>query len=662
MFSKFMNEALKQAKSSPDEIPVGAVLVHKNEIIAKASNSMIKCNNPLMHAEINAINEGLKRLGTMYLSECDLYVTLEPCVMCMGAILNSRIKRVYFGAYDVKYGASHHILNLMHHKKTNHYPEIYGGIMENECRKLLEDFFLMKYILNNIKLGVDFNDKRAILYIKEKYFKKTDCKISIFKKSVDARNKSDIKFCFSFLLETKSKEDEKKVIKIKNITPYTQKKIEIIKNNKSLKNPVVVGAGPAGLFCAYYLAKYGYNPIIFERGEKIEDRHETNMRFLKEKILNPNSNVQFGEGGAGAFSDGKLTTRINNPLCGEIVEILGRHSEIPELKYHSHPHIGTDRLKKCVKNLREEIISMGGEFHFNERVTDLKTQNNKIKGIKTENGEYETDTVILATGHSAKDIYKMLCSHNVPMEQKSFSVGVRVEHKREDINKIQYGAFYNHKNLGSAEYQIFHHLPDRTVYSFCMCPGGTVVAAQSEEETVIVNGMSEYMRNGENSNSAICVSVSPKDFGNNIFDGLEFIEKIEKNTFIAGGKDHKAPVIQLKDFLKIPLKESNVTPTYPLGVKETNFNEIFPEFLTESLKNGFFAFENKMKGFVSSNPILTASETRTSAPLKITRNKQFESPYIKGLYPCGEGAGQAGGIVSAAVDGAKIAISLITKE
>lgn len=520
----------------------------------------------------------------------------------------------------------------------------------------------MKFILNNINLKTEYDDKSAILFVKEKFFKKINCEISILKKSVDARNKSDIRFCFSFMIDTKTKEDEKKVSKIKNITPYTQRKTEIIKSNNSLKKPVVVGAGPAGLFCAYYLAKYGYNPIIFERGEKIEDRHATNMRFIKEKILNPNSNVQFGEGGAGAFSDGKLTTRINNPLCKEIVEILGRHSEIPELKYLAHPHIGTDKLKKCVKNLREEIISMGGEFHFNERVVDLNIKNSKICGIKTEKCQYESDAVILATGHSAKDVYKMLCSHNVPMEQKSFSVGVRVEHKREDINKIQYGDFYNNKNLGSAEYQIFHHLPDRTVYSFCMCPGGTVVAAQSEEETVIVNGMSEYERNGENSNSAICVSVSQKDFGGNIFDGLNFIEKIEKNTFLAGGKNYNAPVMQLKDFLKIPLKETSVIPTYPLGVKETNFNEIFPEFLTESLKNGFFAFENKMKGFVSSNPILTASETRTSAPVKITRNEQFESPCIKGLYPCGEGAGQAGGIVSAAVDGAKIAISLITKK
>ncbi len=516
----------------------------------------------------------------------------------------------------------------------------------------------MKFILNNIKLSVEYDDESAISFVKQKYFKKTDAKISIFKKSVDARDKSDIKFCYSFIVDVK-KEDVKKVEKIKNIKAYEKKSFTVVKKNSTLKNPVVVGAGPAGLFCGYYLAKYGYNPIIFERGEKIEDRHATNNRFIKERILNTNSNVQFGEGGAGAFSDGKLTTRINNPLCGEIVEILGKHSKIPELKYLSHPHIGTDKLLKCVKSLREEIIFMGGEFHFNECVTDFITKNNEIKGVKTNKDTYETNAVILATGHSAKDVYKLLYKHNVVMEQKSFSVGVRVEHKREDINKMQYGDFYNHRNLGSAEYQIFHHLPDRTVYSFCMCPGGTVVAAQSEEETVIVNGMSEYKRNGENSNSAICVSVSPKDFGNNIFDGLEFIEKIEKNTFFAGGKDYKAPVMQLKDFCKANLKETCVSPTYPLGVKEADFENIFPEFINESLKEGFFAFEKKMEGFLSCNPILTASETRTSSPLKISRKENYESPSLKGLYPCGEGAGQAGGIVSAAVDGAKIALSLI---
>ena len=521
--------------------------------------------------------------------------------------------------------------------------------------------FLMQFILSNINLGTEYNDESAICFVKNKFFKKYDVSISVFKKSVDARDKSNIKFCFSFIVDIK-KDDIKKISKIKNLKPYIQKKPEIIKKNNILKKPVIIGAGPAGLFCAYYLSKYGYNPIIFERGEKIEDRHKTNEKFIKQRILNVNSNVQFGEGGAGAFSDGKLTTRINNPLCSEIVEILSQHSEIPELKYMAHPHIGTDKLLKCVKSLREEIISMGGEFHFNERMTDLITENNLIKGIVTDKDTYETDALILATGHSAKDVYKILYKHNVPMEQKSFSVGVRVEHKREDINKIQYGEFYKNKNLGSAEYQIFHHLNNgRTAYSFCMCPGGTVVAAQSEENTVIVNGMSIYNRDGENSNSAICISVTPDDFGNDIFDGLNFVEKIEKNAFTAGGKNYNAPIMQLSDFCNVSLKETTVIPSYPLGVKEMDFKEIFPEFVTDGLKEGFLAFENKMKGFLSLNGILTAAETRTSAPLKITRNEHYESPYIKGLFPCGEGAGQAGGIVSAAVDGAKIAISLIER-
>lgn len=528
--------------------------------------------------------------------------------------------------------------------------EAFGGI------------FLMQFILNNINLKTEYDDESAIKFVKDKFFQKIHIKeIAIFKKSVDARDKNNIKFCFSFLVDT-NKEDYKKISKIKNLKPYTQKKLDIIRKNNNLTKPVIIGAGPAGLFCAYYLAKYGYNPIIFERGEKIEDRHKTNDKFIKERILNVNSNVQFGEGGAGAFSDGKLTTRINNPLCKEIIEILSKHSEIPELKYSAHPHIGTDKLLKCVKSLREEIISMGGEFHFNERMTDIIIENNGVKGIVTDKDTYETKNVILATGHSAKDVYKILYKHNVPMEQKSFSVGVRVEHKREDINKIQYGDFYKNKNLGSAEYQIFHHLNNgRTAYSFCMCPGGTVVASQSDEETVVVNGMSVYKRNGDNSNSAICVSVSPNDYGNNIFDGIDFVEKIEKNAYIAGGKNYNAPIMQLSDFCNVPLKETTVIPTYPLGVKEADFKDIFPQFITEGLKEGFLAFESKMKGFIRCNGILTAAETRTSAPVKITRNEHYESPYIKGLFPCGEGAGQAGGIVSAGVDGAKIAISLIER-
>ncbi len=520
----------------------------------------------------------------------------------------------------------------------------------------------MKFILNNINLDAYYTDDEALIFVYNKYLKNTNAALSVYKKSVDARKKDDIHFCYSFLIDAKNKQDINKIKKIKNVKPYEKKKLEIIKNYSPKKNPIVIGAGPAGLFCAYYLAKYGLNPVIFERGDRIEDRKKAVDKFINEKELDEESNIQFGEGGAGAFSDGKLTTRISDPLCSEIVEALSKHSGIDELCYLAHPHIGTDKLKTCVKNLREEIISLGGSFHFNEKMTDMIIKNGRITGIKTNKDTYETDDLIVACGHSAKDVYKLFYKYNIPMEQKSFSVGVRIEHRREDIDFIQYRDFAGNKNLGAAEYSIFHHLNNgHTSYSFCMCPGGTVVAAQSENETVIVNGMSEFKRDGINSNSAICISVSPEDYGSDIFDGLKFIEEIEKKAFICGGKDYKAPVMTLGDFFKNPEIKCNVTPTYPLGVKECDFKDIFPSFITDGLKEGFFGFENKMNGFVKCGAILTAAETRTSAPIKITRNENYESPSVTGLYPCGEGAGQAGGIVSAAVDGAKTALKIISK-
>lgn len=523
----------------------------------------------------------------------------------------------------------------------------------------------MKFILSNINLDVYYTDDDAVLFVYKKYekfLKNTSAKVTIFKKSVDARKKDDIHFCFSFLIDVNNQNDISKVKKIKNIKPYEEKKLEIIKRYCPKHRPIVIGAGPAGLFCAYFLAKNSLNPIVIERGDKIEDRDKSVNKFINEKILDEDSNIQFGEGGAGAFSDGKLMTRISDPLCSEIIETLSRHSGIKELLYQAHPHIGTDKLKECVKNLREEIIDLGGEFHFNEKMTDLIIKNGKIEGVKTNKDTYRTDDLIVASGHSAKDVYKLFYKHQIKMEQKSFSVGVRIEHKREDIDFIQYRDFSKNKNLGAAEYSIFHHLNNgHTAYSFCMCPGGTVVAAQSEKETVIVNGMSEFKRDGRNSNSAICISVSPSDFGSELFDGLSFIEEIEKKAFIAGGKNYKAPVMTIGDFLKQKEIKCDVIPTYPLGVKECDFKEIFPTFITDSLFEGFLGFENKMKGFTSCGAILTAAETRTSAPLKVLRNENFESPSVFGLYPCGEGAGMAGGIVSAAVDGAKAALKIISK-
>lgn len=520
----------------------------------------------------------------------------------------------------------------------------------------------MRFIVNNIHASVKQSDFETLERFKKQYVKNSCANVYIHKKSIDARKKDDIKYVFSFLIETSDKGLIKKLKKQKNTAQEQKSEIKAVFGDKSvIHKPVVVGAGPAGLFCAYFLAKYGYNPIILERGEKIEDRAKTVEKFHKSGILNENSNVQFGEGGAGAFSDGKLTTRISDPIAGDIVRILSECSGIGELTYLAKAHIGTDKLYECVINLRKIITDMGGEFRFCDKLKDIKTENGKIASVISEqSGEIPCEILVLATGHSAHDIYKLMYKNNIKMEQKSFSVGVRTEHKRADIDKIRYGDFAEF--LPAADYSVFHHLADgHTAYSFCMCPGGTVVASQSDKDTVVVNGMSDFARNKENSNSAICVSVSPQDFGTGIFDGLNFTKKIEQNAFILGGKNYTAPIMKLSDFLKIKEAANIPEPTYALGVKETDFSELFPEFITNGLKEGFFAFDKIMPGFIGCGAVLTACETRTSAPLRITRNESRQSDSVFGLYPCGEGAGYAGGIVSAAADGARTALKIISE-
>jgi hypothetical protein len=516
-------------------------------------------------------------------------------------------------------------------------------------------------ILKDVKLSLEYDAEQAIKYARKRYFKGHLCSIRISKKSIDARKKDNIYFVYSFEVELNHAINENRFTKNKNMTKVEPNlEMNDIKCGDTLleHRPIIVGAGPAGLFCAYYLAKYGYNPIIFERGSDIDKRTEQVNTFFKTAKLDENSNVQFGEGGAGAFSDGKLTTRIGDPISKEIIEILAKHSKIESLTYMSHPHIGTDKLKDTVKNLRNEIIEMGGEFHFNKKATDIIIKNNKITGIIVDNEKIDSNVVILACGHSAKDTYKFLHKNDVSMISKPFSVGARIEHFREDINFMQYGKYANHKNLKSAEYQLYHHCSNgHTVYSFCMCPGGVVMPSQSEENTIVVNGMSEFTRDSKNSNSAICVSVSPDDFGKNLFDGLDFIEKIEKNAFNIAGKDYKAPITTTKNLFGIG---SNLPePSYSLGVSEVDFNDILPPFVMDGIKEGLGSFDRKMKGFVSNGAILTGVETRTSSPIKILRSENLESVNVSGLYPCGEGAGYAGGIVSAAADGIKIGKKII---
>lgn len=513
----------------------------------------------------------------------------------------------------------------------------------------------MKFLVKDIKLPVDMTDSEAISYMKQNL---PGSEVTIHKKSVDARKKEEICFVYTFLVSAAKIPQKWR----KKAVPYTEKKAEVTFGSLPLSaRPVVVGAGPAGLFCAYTLAKHGYCPILLERGEPIEKRLETVNSFFSGGKLNPESNVQFGEGGAGAFSDGKLTTRISDPLSSEVVRLLAYHSDLPHLLYQAKPHIGTDRLVLCVKNLRKEIEALGGEIRFGAKLTDITLSNGTVSGAVINGGEQiPTSCVVLATGHSAKDIYHMLYQKEIPLVSKAFSVGSRVEHFRTVIDQIQYGSYAGHPNLGAADYQLFHHCGNgHTAYSFCMCPGGVVVPSQSEEETVLVNGMSYLARDGKNSNSALCVSVSNEDFGGGLFDGLHFIEQLEQTAYRLAGRNYSAPFMTSYDFTGVKPTGFYPEPTYSCGVTEVDFSDIFPTFVIDSLKEGLQAFEHKMPGFVTKGAVFTGVETRTSSPLRIPRNEEFQSEKAVGLYPCGEGAGYAGGIVSAAVDGMKIAHKII---
>ncbi len=516
----------------------------------------------------------------------------------------------------------------------------------------------MKFLIKDIKLPLDFSEDRAVSYLKNTYFPTAD--VSVYKQSVDARNREEIVFVYTFLVSGGKIPAKLK----KKAVPYHKKPNTTVYGEKTLAHrPVVIGAGPAGLLCAHTLAANGYRPLVVERGEPIEERVKTVDGFFFGGRLNPESNVQFGEGGAGAFSDGKLTTRTNDPLSQEVVGLLARHSGLSNLCYQAKPHIGTDRLRECVKNIRKEILSLGGEFLFSQKVTDFSEKNGHLCTITlNEETEIPASVAVLATGHSAKDIYRLLHRKGIPLSPKAFSVGARVEHFQSLIDNIQYGAFAGHPNLGAADYQVFHHCQNHhTAYSFCMCPGGVVVPSQSEEGTVVTNGMSYLARDGKNANSALCVSVSPADFGTGLFDGLSFLEKLEQHAFRLGGSNQKAPFTTSFDLTGITPHSPYPEPSYQRGVTPVDFKELFPPFVLDALQEGLFAFERKMKGFLSAGAVFTGVETRTSSPLRINRNEFLQSPCLAGLYPCGEGAGYAGGIVSAGVDGMKIAHAIMAE-
>ena len=509
----------------------------------------------------------------------------------------------------------------------------------------------------NLPLDTDFSNLKNALNFKGVSIKSA----TLYKKSVDARRKNDVHFCCSVLIETDS--DKNALKKIKNAKLYSEPVYEYKKASSKLR-PVVVGFGPAGIFAAYTLAKSGLRPIVIERGDDVDTRKTKVDEFWNGGALDSESNVQFGEGGAGTFSDGKLTTGISDIRCREILKVFVANGAKSDILTDAKAHIGTDILAVVIKNIRNEIISLGGEVRFGEKLEHINVSDNKVCSvdIKKRNGEVYNlpcQKLILAIGHSARDTFYMLRDIGTQMIKKPFAMGVRIEHPQKDINKALYGDFAEHPALGAANYKLAVHLENgRGVYTFCMCPGGYVVNASSEEGRIAVNGMSYSDRGGDNANSAVLTEVLPQDLDEDLLSGIELQRKIEEAAYkLTGGKG--VPVQTVGGYVYGEEASPKVTPTVkPLAIF-SNLNEIFPDFINKSLKLGIVELDNKLKGFSDKGALLTGPETRSSSPVRILRNENFVSVSFDGIYPSGEGAGYAGGIMSAAVDGIKSAESLI---
>lgn len=527
--------------------------------------------------------------------------------------------------------------------------------------------------INEIRLELDDSEEllsakaAKILKINKKYIKR----LTIYKKSIDARKKDDIHFSYSVDCEITL--DENQIVskcrsgKVALVKPY---RYEMPENRRVSKfRPVIVGFGPAGMLAGLILAEAGLKPLIFERGRAVDDRQRDVERFWKTRELDEESNVQFGEGGAGTFSDGKLTTGIKSPFIRKVLLELYEAGAPEEILYSAKPHIGTDRLAVVVKNIHKKIESLGGEVRLECRVERLIVYNKFIQGITyTHHGEsfdMEADSVIMAIGHSARDTVEMLYNLGIEIVQKPFSVGARIEHPQSLIDKAQYGSFAGHPKLGAADYKLScHGLHERGAYTFCMCPGGTVVAAASEKGGVIVNGMSSLARDGNNANSALLVGIEPKDFpSEHPLAGIYYQKEIEHKAFLLGGGNYMAPAQLVGDFLagRASTRLGTVAPTCPTGVTLTDIRECLPQKVTETMQSAIVEMDKKLKGFMLYDAVLTAPETRSSSSVRILRD-EFCQCNVRGVYPCGEGAGYAGGIVSAAVDGIKCAHAVLGDE
>ncbi len=482
--------------------------------------------------------------------------------------------------------------------------------------------------------------------------------LHINKKSIDARRKPQISFVYSVYAEIEASPKTIEKLDSASVKRYTRAELEIPCGREELSHrPVIIGFGPAGMFCGLLLAKCGMRPLILERGSDVAGRTKKVDHFNRTGELDPDSNIQFGAGGAGTFSDGKLTTRIHDPMIANVLQMLLELGAPEDILWRAKPHIGTDILVQVVENADLAIRRLGGEIRYDCPVTHVADTYVLADGEKIPHG-----AVILATGHSARDLYADLLSSGYTMEAKPFSVGVRVEHLQSWLNEAMFGALAGDPTLGEAEYQLSHRQGERGCYTFCMCPGGEVVAAASEAGGVVTNGMSRHARDGRNANAAVCVSVHPGDYGSTPADAIGFQRALEQKAYAAGGRNYYAPMQTVGDFLTgirgtLP---TDIRPTYRDGlVTPVDFHELFPGFVTEMLTAGLTKFDRQIAGYAAPYVPMTGIETRTSAPVRILRTEALTAPGHDTVYPCGEGAGYAGGIVSAAVDGLRVALQIL---
>ena len=523
-------------------------------------------------------------------------------------------------------------------------------------------------VFNNIKLPINASIQEAFSVARKKrnsVIGNSSEEFFVYKRSIDARKKDNVIFVYSIASRISDIVPDQALMKKHDASVLTVREPEIEIGERELSSPpVIVGSGPCGLFCALLLAEWGYAPILLERGDPISTRKIAVDKFYREHILDPESNIQFGAGGAGTFSDGKLVTRTNDPLCNYV---LGRFVEFgapSDIEFIAKPHVGTDILSLVVDRMLSKIEELGGKVYYNTKFISPISDLGRVKGVNTSRGEIPAGALVLAVGHSARDTYSELIHRGFDIEGKSFSIGMRIEHLAEDIDRAMYGSFAGMKQLGHAEYNLSYNTKERGVYTFCMCPGGEVVAAASENGRLVVNGMSYHSRANVNSNSAVVCSVFKEDYGSTPLEAISFQRKIEEAAFKCTGGEYKAPIITVGDFISGQLKTEpkRIMPTYMNGsnVKLKAPEEYLPRIVTESIKGALSDFDKKIRGFACADAVLTGAETRTSAPIRIIRDPatRLASGYTN-LYPAGEGAGYAGGITSAAIDGLKTAIEII---